>query len=173
MPESLSKRSTTSSTRRSTFAKACPTRVRPWTCTSTMATNIRSIQQKLFRSEAQGPQNISDSPKPDNPLTISIPKPATPPSTLPPKAGKPIPESKGSPAQDEQAPRSYRDRLRQRLGSTYKTVEQYRLDQDGKRERHWKRWGPYVSDRQWVVSHYRRLRPLRSPSLSATVREDH
>ncbi|KAH8995603.1 Six-hairpin glycosidase-like protein [Lactarius akahatsu] len=116
-----------------------------------MATNTRSIQQKLFRSEPHGPQNTSDSPKPDNPLTISIPKPVTPPSTLPPKSGKPNSESKGSPAQNEQAPQSYCDRLRQSLGTTYKTVEQYRLDQDGKRERHWKRWGPYVSDRQWAT----------------------
>lgn len=115
-----------------------------------MATNVRSIQQKLFRTDSHGPPDISDPPKPDNPLTISIPKPATPPSTIPPKAAKPTPEAKGSPAQNEQAPQSYRDRLRQRLGTAYKTVEQYRLDQDDKRERHWKRWGPYVSDRQWV-----------------------
>lgn len=116
-----------------------------------MATNIRSIQQKLFRSDANNPQNSSDPPKSDNPLTISIPKPATPPSTLPPKAGKPVPEAKGSPTQKEQAAPSYRDRIRERLGTSYKNVEQYRLDQDGKRERHWKRWGPYVSDRQWAT----------------------
>lgn len=114
-----------------------------------MATNVRSIQQKLFRSESQSLQNSSDPPKPDNPLTISIPQTSTPPPTLPSKAGKPQ-ESNASPTSNENAPEPYRDRIRQKLGSDYKTIEQYRLDQDNKRERHWKRWGPYVSDRQWV-----------------------
>jgi hypothetical protein len=114
-----------------------------------MATNVRSIQQKLFRSEPPGSQNLSDSPKPDNPLTISIPKTVTPPPGLPQNVGKPL-ESNTQPTSKENASKLYRDRLRQKLGSDYKTVEHYRLDQDGKRERHWKRWGPYVSDRQWV-----------------------
>jgi hypothetical protein len=114
-----------------------------------MATNVRSIQQKLFRSDSPSLQNTSDSTKPENPLTISIPKTATPPPTLPSKVGKPQ-ESNSSPTSNANVPGLYRDRLRQKLGSVYKTVEQYRLDQDGKRERHWKRWGPYVSDRQWV-----------------------
>ena len=114
-----------------------------------MATNARSIQQKLFRSDSPSLQNTSDSPKPDNPLTISIPKTATPPPTLPSKVGKPQ-ESNSSPTAQGDTPGLYRDRVRQKLGSFYKSVEQYRLDQDGKRERHWKRWGPYVSDRQWV-----------------------
>ena len=114
-----------------------------------MATNVRSIQQKLFRSESPGLQNISDPSKPDNPLTISIPKTVTPPPGLPQKVGKPT-ESNTQPTSNENASRLYRDKLRQKLGSDYKTVEHYRLDQDGRRERHWKRWGPYVSDRQWV-----------------------
>src|SRR5215470_6265244 len=29
------------------------------------------------------------------------------------------------------------------------TTEQQRLDQAARREVHWKRWGPYVSERQW------------------------
>ena len=116
---------------------------------SSMATNVRSLQQKLFGSESQGLQNTSDTPKPDNPLTISIPKTVTPPPNLPSKAGKPQ-ESNASPTSNGNVLGSYRDRIKQKLGSDYKTVEQYRLDQDGKRERHWKQWGPYVSDRQWV-----------------------
>jgi hypothetical protein len=114
-----------------------------------MATNVRNIQQKLFRSDSPSLQNTSDSPKPDIPLTISIPKTVTPPPTLPSKVGKPQ-ESNSSPTSQGNGPGLYRDRVRQKLGSVYKTVEQYRLDQDSKRERHWKRWGPYVSDRQWV-----------------------
>ena len=116
-----------------------------------MATNVRNIQQKLFRSEPLASQSISDPPKPDNPLTISIPKTATPPpANPPPKLGKP-PESNTRPTSDENGG-LYRDRLGRSLGSAYKTVEHHRLDQDGRRERHWKRWGPYVSDRQWVRS---------------------
>ena len=113
-----------------------------------MATNVRSIQQKLFRSESQSLLNTTDPPRPDNPLTISIPKTVTPPPSLPSKAGKP--QESNAPSTNGNAPGLYRDKIRQKLGSDYKTVEQYRLDQDNKRERHWKRWGPYVSDRQWV-----------------------
>src|SRR5512133_3875182 len=29
------------------------------------------------------------------------------------------------------------------------TPEQIRLDEDGRRQRNWKRWGPYLSERQW------------------------
>ena len=28
-------------------------------------------------------------------------------------------------------------------------AEQQRLDADSKRQRHWKRWGPYLSERAW------------------------
>ncbi|KAH9978847.1 Six-hairpin glycosidase-like protein [Lactifluus volemus] len=86
-----------------------------------MATNVRNIQQKLFRSDSYGTQTPSESPKPDNPLTISIPETVTPL----PKIGRPS-EPNGSPASNENGPRFYR-------------------------ERHWKRWGPYVSDRQWAT----------------------
>ncbi len=29
------------------------------------------------------------------------------------------------------------------------TAEHLRLEEDGRREKHWKRWGPYLSERQW------------------------
>src|SRR5688572_2532012 len=29
------------------------------------------------------------------------------------------------------------------------TPEQLRLDEDAKRDKNWKRWGPYLSERQW------------------------
>ena len=29
------------------------------------------------------------------------------------------------------------------------TPEQLRLDEDSRRDKNWKRWGPYLSDRQW------------------------
>lgn len=31
----------------------------------------------------------------------------------------------------------------------YRSAEQRRLDEDGRREKNWKRWGPYLSERQW------------------------
>ena len=30
--------------------------------------------------------------------------------------------------------------------------EEIRLEEDDRKERHWRRWGPYVSERQWVSS---------------------
>lgn len=36
--------------------------------------------------------------------------------------------------------------------SAYKSQEEYRLDEDERKEKHWKRWGPYLSERQWVRS---------------------
>jgi hypothetical protein len=47
---------------------------------------------------------------------------------------------------------AYRDGLLDKLGPDYEGVEKYRLEQDEARERHWKRWGPYLSERQWVSS---------------------
>ena len=32
----------------------------------------------------------------------------------------------------------------------WKSVEEKRLDEDEQKKKHWKRWGPYVSERQWV-----------------------
>jgi len=47
---------------------------------------------------------------------------------------------------------TYRQRLLHKLGSAkYTSVEEYRLDQDRERSRHWKRWGPYLSERQWAT----------------------
>jgi len=45
---------------------------------------------------------------------------------------------------------SFRQRLAKTLGEEYRGAERYRLIQDDKKEKHWKRWGPYLSDRQWV-----------------------
>ena len=29
------------------------------------------------------------------------------------------------------------------------TAEEQRLEEDARREKHWKRWGPYLSERAW------------------------
>lgn len=75
----------------------------------------------------------------------------TTPSVVPPKKAADL-----SPNGDEGARAStpplqpFRERLAQKLGDKYKGAEKYRLEQDNNREKHWKRWGPYLSDRQWV-----------------------
>ena len=45
------------------------------------------------------------------------------------------PDLKGIPAFDE----------------AWKSTEEKRLDEDERKEKHWKRWGPYVSERQWAT----------------------
>src|SRR5258706_9541037 len=39
--------------------------------------------------------------------------------------------------------------MHQRLIETNEYAEALRLAEDGRRERNWKRWGPYLSERQW------------------------
>ena len=48
------------------------------------------------------------------------------------------------------AGQTLRDRLMASMGPRYTSVEEYRLNQSDRYEKHWKRWGPYVSERQWV-----------------------
>ncbi|OWZ77611.1 cytoplasmic protein [Cryptococcus neoformans Tu401-1] len=50
-------------------------------------------------------------------------------------------------AQDKK--QTLRDRLVAELGPRFRSVEEYRLQQSDKYQVHWKRWGPYVSERQW------------------------
>ncbi len=100
-------------------------------------------------------------------LTVIIPKPKAPPTPPPRKTTSDTPpvvaaKQKG-PEDDEDADGGggtreggqgssipFRDRLASKLGGDYDGAERYRLRQDDKREKHWKRWGPYLSDRQWV-----------------------
>lgn len=58
--------------------------------------------------------------------------------------------SKGPKKQDGTPRDTYQQRLLKRLGTKYDGVERFRLEQDERKERHWKRWGPYLSERQWV-----------------------
>ena len=114
-----------------------------------MATDaVKKVQEKLFRGG-----NIT--PRPDQyrsellaetPLTITIPK--LPPTPNPPPKRERQSDSPRKP--EETISRSHRERLASTLGDEYKGAERYRLVQDGKKEKHWKRWGPYLSDRQWV-----------------------
>ena len=36
-------------------------------------------------------------------------------------------------------------------GHEYLTEEEKRLKEDRRREKYWKKWGPYVSERQWAT----------------------
>lgn len=112
--------------------------------------STKRIQGKLFRGELGGDGGTD--PAKSGSLTIDIP-----PNTLQTKSVQPLKTSK--PAErvevDDNVPEGrytvpYRDRLLQRLGNEYRGAERYRLEADRKKEVHWKKWGPYVSDRQWV-----------------------
>ncbi|KAJ7783099.1 glycoside hydrolase family 63 protein [Mycena metata] len=109
------------------------------------SSTVRKVQDKLFRGTNN---NDTDEPQDRDPgLTINIPKPPATP-TPPPKVQKAASSPKNPAEEDIQ---SYRERLAEKLGAEYKGVERYRLLQDGNKERHWKRWGPYLSDRQWAT----------------------
>ncbi|TFK20946.1 cytoplasmic protein [Coprinopsis marcescibilis] len=84
------------------------------------------------------------------PLSIQIPKPALPPTPPPRNLNT---EASRAPRSSDASdpPRPFRQRLAEELGGDYKGAEKHRLHQDDTRERHWKRWGPYLSDRQWAT----------------------
>lgn len=112
--------------------------------------SIKTLQQKLFRG-AEDTNGIHQTDSRDPGLTIQIPKPEVPPLAPkpPPKTSKAA--SGDSKIQQNGPTKNYRQRLSESLGVDYHGVEKYRLLQDENRERHWKRWGPYLSDRQWAT----------------------
>lgn len=126
--------------------------------------STKRIQGKLFRGESSGDPVVPDPTRSAAPeiatLTIDIPKIAPPPKPiLPPKAAPK--QEDAEPGSDGRYTVPFRIRLLKRLGDKYVGAEKYRLDQDAKKEAHWKRWGPYLSDRQWVsVSRVRIYSPL-------------
>ncbi|KAG6372413.1 Six-hairpin glycosidase-like protein [Boletus reticuloceps] len=128
------------------------------------SSSLKAIQEKLFRGgdDPNGPGSSDSDPR-DHRLTIQIPKPAAK-SEPPPKVAKASPRLNETNADAIQ--KNYRQRLSDRLGTNYQGAERFRLQQDDARLRHWKRWGPYLSDRQWasLIQH--------RPSC-ATVREDY
>lgn len=133
-----------------------------------MASTVQKIQDRLFgKSIAVQNDNIDNNlqqqqPFPTGstervdlptPLTIDIPKDST--------TSNSVPQRKNNDNQDSGDENDglnaatpplqpYRERLAEKLGDKYKGAEKYRLEQDQNREKHWKRWGPYLSDRQWV-----------------------
>lgn len=112
---------------------------------------VKTLQQKLFRG-AEDTSGIQQTDSRDPGLTIQIPKaePATSPNLKIPTKVSRVVLGDLADIQENSPTKSYRQRLSESLGADYHGVEKYRLLQDQNRERHWKRWGPYLSDRQWV-----------------------
>ncbi|THH00906.1 hypothetical protein EW026_g1701 [Hermanssonia centrifuga] len=110
------------------------------------------IRGKLFGGTDKGGLNdphISRSSS-DVPLSIHIPKPDAPTQPNPPPKSRAENKTESSPKSDQDQ-RPFRQRLVDQVGTEYHGAERHRLVQDDKRELHWKRWGPYLSDRQWGI----------------------
>ncbi|KAH8119223.1 Six-hairpin glycosidase-like protein [Phellopilus nigrolimitatus] len=120
----------------------------------------KNIQAKVFGGQdtspdgTRSPTPVVSPPSDAPPLSIHIPRP--PPLQLPKQ--KPIQDSPPSLRQKStngngasKQTTTLRDRLLKELGTRYDGVERHRLEQDEKKEHHWKRWGPYLSERQWAT----------------------
>ncbi|KAI0087956.1 Six-hairpin glycosidase-like protein [Irpex rosettiformis] len=116
------------------------------------------IRGKLFgglgKAKSSGDKPIDESTTrstPDVPLSIHIPKPE-PPAVQPTPPTRKETKSDSSPKPEvSKDSKSFRQRLIETLGPEYHGAERHRLVQDNNKELHWKRWGPYVSDRQWAT----------------------
>lgn len=128
--------------------------------------NASQVEVNTPQEQASSPTGGAGGPGPG--LTVIIPKPKAPPTPPPRKTTSDPPpnttENPNEPEGDDDAGGDgyakgggqasgipFRDRLARKLGGEYKGAERYRLQQDDKREKHWKRWGPYLSDRQWAT----------------------
>lgn len=114
--------------------------------------SAKKLQNKIFGTPSSSSANLGVKASPSDPgLTINIPKPSASVTNLNTNKERsnatPNAYTKSHPAA---APRNYRDKITTQLGADYESVERYRLLQDERKERHWKRWGPYLSERQWV-----------------------
>ena len=112
--------------------------------------STKRIQGKLFRGELGG--DGGSDPSRTGSLTIDIPTNALQTKSIQPlKTSKPVERVEAdNDVPDGRYTIPYRDRLLRRIGNEYRGAERYRLETDRKKEVHWKRWGPYLSDRQWV-----------------------
>ncbi|KAI0793247.1 Six-hairpin glycosidase-like protein [Abortiporus biennis] len=110
----------------------------------------KKIQGKIFRGE-QPDQPTPPRSSSDPALTIQIPKPTLNIPNLPTVVPQKPSKTESPQAQADRQAASFRQRLVEQLGTDYHGAERYRLKQDAKKENHWKRWGPYVSDRQWAT----------------------
>lgn len=105
-------------------------------------TSAEVLRGKIHSGVYGTTKSLSNSHASD--LTINIPKPAPSPVILTKSKANHIPDGA------EKSYATYRDKVLDLLRTEYEGVEKYRLAQDETREKHWKRWGPYLSERQWV-----------------------
>ena len=118
-----------------------------------MASNsVKKMQDKLFGRNSSPLQSDETSlqPQATTPLTINIPTPPTPVRRATGSSPNQDPNEDTSAQAQKADRRPYRERLEEQLGDYYKGAEKHRLREDDERIKHWKRWGPYLSDRQWV-----------------------
>lgn len=52
----------------------------------------------------------------------------------------------------------------------YESAEEKRLKEDKERTRYWKRWGPYVAERQWATGEF--FSPQSPPFYNPTFQLD-
>ena len=111
--------------------------------------SAKKLQNKIFGTPSSSSSTLKPSPS-DPGLTINIPRqqPAAPhvSHTQHPKPGPSTPVANDSTV----PPKKYRDKVAAELGAKYESVERHRLLQDERKDRHWKKWGPYLAERQWV-----------------------
>ncbi|KAI0342026.1 hypothetical protein BDW22DRAFT_1358151 [Trametopsis cervina] len=113
------------------------------------------IRGKLFggkpnnNNDKTGDEGLTRSSS-DVPLSIHIPKPEPPAQPAPPPRKESKSDSSPKPDLSKDS-RSFRERLVEAVGHEYHGAERHRLVQDNEKKLHWKRWGPYVSDRQWAT----------------------
>lgn len=149
----------------------------PTTATPTAALNSANLM-KLNIPPTGGNTTTavqSDTPKaetslpkrPSLPTATDLPAPESIKSS--PQAGTPTADANTAKNADEAEPRTagavsdtvdtprvardeetLRDKLMRSMGPRYTSVEEFRLDQAEHYEKHWRRWGPYLSERQWV-----------------------
>lgn len=113
--------------------------------------SAKKLQNKIFGTSSSSSSNLKPSPS-DPGLTINIPKqPLATPNVghTQHKAGPTTPKE-GADKGSETTTKKYRERVAAELKSEYESVERHRLLQDERKERHWKKWGPYLAERQWV-----------------------
>jgi hypothetical protein len=111
--------------------------------------SAKKLQAKLFGNGTSIPAAASEKTLDPN-LTLNIPKVAAKGTGTQEKSKANTNGQKPS-AKEYISPKSYRQFVLNKLGTLYEGVERYRLDQDAAKEKHWKRWGPYLSERQWVI----------------------
>lgn len=119
-------------------------------CSRFTMSSAKNLQNKIFGTSSSSAASLKPSQS-DLGLTINIPRPIPSATNLnqPRQKSSETPTVPGA-EKSATSPHRYRDKVVTQLQSDYESVERYRLLQDERKERHWKRWGPYLSERQWV-----------------------